>query len=113
MSMARRPNATRIAIIAAGVSLATLASADPRDGGGAFDRDAARAPYQGYRDEQSAADHEGHRRRHLHQNSRNDAGQGVYVPYSYADDYGGWSNPPPRPAPPPSPRGLHNGLWYY
>lgn len=36
---------------------------------------------------------------------------------SYGYGYGGYSgaygDTPPRPAPPHSPRGLHDGLWYY
>ena len=39
---------------------------------------------------------------------------GGYGGYNYGGGYSGdYDNAPPRPAPPPSPRGLHNGLWYY
>jgi hypothetical protein len=65
------------------------------------------------------------RRRHRHrqaypagQNAGGYPGQNGGYNYGYGGgylgDYDTYGNPPPpRPAPPQSPRGLHDGLWYY
>ncbi|WP_018265134.1 hypothetical protein [Methylosinus sp. LW4] len=112
-------------IVFAGVAVAASARAEPfardrqREGGAGPSR--AQAAEQ-RRDLWEARKHAYEQRRRQRERQRHapPPGQnaGGPAPYGYGAPYGGgyygdYVNPPPRQAPPPSPRGLHDGLWYY
>ncbi|WP_166143934.1 hypothetical protein [Methylosinus sp. RM1] len=116
-----------VASIVAGVALATAAEAEPF--GAPRARESAAPQQSRAAEEQRRHDlwearerlaEQRERQRSRHRNAGDYPGSGYpgQAPYAYGAPYGGYGYgddvaPPPRPAPPQSPRGLHNGLWYY
>lgn len=111
-------------IVFAGVAIATSALAEPfardREGGAGPSRAQAAEQRRDLWEAREQA-YEQRRRQRERQRHALPPGQnaGGPAPYGYGAPYGGgyvsgdYVNPPPRQAPPPSPRGLHDGLWYY